>query len=462
MNKKLIISILIILVIVCVSVFALTTLKPSTVKSIYVDEDSLKDAGSLIVDSKSLNKSRCKFHSDSNDVNSILVKNGGYLKLYDSTVYKTSSAFIPSDDAKYYGANSAILVNTNGTLDISDVVITTSSETSNGIFVSNADASSGVYSQDSGDNGQIAVKGKTKANIKDVKIVTEADNSRGIAAAFNGAIDADGLQIETDGQNSPAISTGPGEGKIHVKNSELTTDVGMDNGVGSPLVYSTGNVTVENTQGTSYASQIAYINGNNSVELSGCDFTGYGYDNLEYDSNRNDSGGIFIYQSTDWDDENGTSLFKAKDSKLSISSDSSQYKDAPMIHVTNTDCVIDLENTEFDFGSGEFLDVSSQGQWGINGSNGGSVALNTHGEKIEGSVVVDNISSIEWDMNDTDFKGTIESTGNATINVNEGSTWTLTGYSSVSGLKVSGNIDYGDYKLVVAGKTYDSSHPFKG
>ena len=58
----------------------------------------------------------------------------------------------------------------------------------------------------------------------------------------------------------------------------------------------------------------------------------------------------------------GTSLFTAKDSKLTIPQDSSVYKEAPMFHVTNTACVIDLKNTEFSFGSGTFLEVSSQNQ----------------------------------------------------------------------------------------------------
>ena len=65
-------------------------------------------------------------------------------------------------------------------------------------------------------------------------------------------------------------------------------------------------------------------------------------------------------------------------------------------------------------------------------------------------------------MKNTEFKGAVNSTGNTTINVADGSTWTLTGDSSLSSLAVSGKIDYGNYKLTVNGKTYDSSNPFKG
>ena len=56
----------------------------------------------------------------------------------------------------------------------------------------------------------------------------------------------------------------------------------------------------------------------------------------------------------------------------------------------------------------------------------------------------------------------MNSTGNTTVNVAEGSTWTLTGDSSVSSLDVSGNIEYGEYSITVNGQKYDSSNPFKG
>lgn len=65
-------------------------------------------------------------------------------------------------------------------------------------------------------------------------------------------------------------------------------------------------------------------------------------------------------------------------------------------------------------------------------------------------------------MKNTEFKGAINSTGNTTVKVGEGSTWTLSGDSSVSSLGLSGNIEYGEYSLTVNGQTYNSSNPFKG
>ena len=429
------------------------------------------------------------------------------MTIKDSLVNKTGDTATSGDDADFYGVNSAILVNTNGTLDISNVEINTNSKGSNGIFVTNSEASGSSSSQGgssegsqppeaaggnssqggdggqppempsgqgSGEGGQAPgngggdpsgasdVSGNTEAIIKNVKITTHSDKSRGLDATYKGKINAENIIINTDGQSCAALATDRGEGEVHVKNSEINTGVSKTSGRGSPLIYSTENITVDNTKGTSYVSQIACIEGKNSIGVTNSDLTGYSEGNRKDGDNYVDLGGIFIYQSMSGDADVGTSLFTAKDSKLTIPQDSSVYKEDPMFHVTNTACVIDLKNTEFSFGSGTFLEVSSQNQWGTTGSNGGNAELKTASEKIDGNIIVDNISSLNWTMKNTEFKGAINSTGNTTANVADESTWTLTGDSSLSSLAVSGKIDYGSYKLTVNGKTYDSSNPFKG
>ena len=490
MNQKYIIAIIAILIIICVGAFALTNSSSNASTSIYAN--ALEDRGNLVVDSESLDESKGLYHTDSADVNTILVKNGGALKLIDSIINKTGNTASTGDDADFYGINSAVLVNTNGTLDISNVEINTDSKGSNGIFVTNAEAS-GEDSSAQGGNagrggqppempdggqhpetidgqgpggseepGQTTVSGTTEANIKNVKITTHSDKSRGLDATYNGIINAENVVINTDGQSCAALATDRGEGQVHVKNSDINTGVSKASGRGSPLIYSTGNITLENTKGTSYVSQIACIEGKNSIELTDCDLTGYGEGNRQDGDAYVDLGGVFIYQSISGDADVGTSQFTAKNSKLTIPQESSVYGEAPMFHVTNTACVINLDNTELSFGSGTFLEVSSQNQWGNTGSNGGTAELNTDNEKIEGNVIVDSISSLNWTMKNTEFKGAINSTGNTTVNVAEGSTWTLTGDSAVSSLAVSGNIDYGDYSITVDGQKYNSSNPFKG
>ena len=510
MNKKIIIAIIVVLLI-GVAAFAISNSNHSKgTSSISIDAGAMEDRGNLVVDSKSLDESNGLYHTDASEVNAILVKNGGALKLVNSILNKTGDTATSGDDADFYGVNSAILVNTNGTLDISNVEINTNSKGSNGIFVTNAEttvdntSSSGEAQgeggqppeamgngsgQGSGDGGQppempsgegsgeggqapdgngggqpgqSTVEGTTEATIKNVKITTHSDKSRGLDATYNGKITAENVIINTDGQSCAALATDRGEGEVHIKNSDINTGVSKDSGRGSPLIYSTGNITAENTKGTAYVSQIACIEGKNSIELTDCELTGYAEGNRKDGDAYVDLGGVFIYQSMSGDADVGTSLFTAKNSKLTIASDSSVYKDAPMFHVTNTACVITLENTELSFGSGTFLEIAGQNQWGTTGSNGGVAELNTDNEKIDGNVIVDSISSLTWTMKNTEFKGAINSTGNTTVKVADASKWTLTGDSSVSSLELSGEIDYGEFTLTVDGKEYNSSNPFKG
>ena len=495
MNKKIIIAIIALIIIICASgAFALTNTQQTS-----IDANALEDRGNLVVDSESLDESGGLYHTDSSDVNSILVKNGGTLKLANSIINKTGDTLTSGDDADFYGVNSGVLVNTNGTLDISNVEIITNSKGSNGIFVTNSEASDSSDSQQStgdggqppeatgeapdsnggeggqppevtgeggqapnggGQPGQSTVDGSTEATVNNVKITTYQDKSRGLDATYNGKITANNVEINTNGGSCAALATDRGEGEVHVENSQINTGVDKQSGRGSPLIYSTGNITLANSQGTAYVSQIACIEGKNSINIENSQLTGYGEGNREDNGEYVDLGGVFIYQSMSGDADVGTSQFTCSNSKLSIAEDSNYYKTAPMFHVTNTACVINLDNTEVNFGSGIFLDNSGQNQWGTVGSNGGEVELNTKNMVINGDVIVDTISSLNWNMENTEFNGAINSTGNASVTIGSGSTWTLTGDSSISNLEVDGNIEYGDYSLTVGDVTYNSKNPF--
>lgn len=497
MNKKFLIAIIVVIIIICAGAFLLT--QNSTSSSPSIDASALEDRSNLIVDGETLDENNGLYHAGDADLNTVLVKNGGILKLANSIINKTGDTSSTGDDADFYGINSAVLVNSNGSLDISNVEIFTASKGSNGIFVTNGEASSSESSggdastqpQQSGEgnqppeaqqpgnggqppeaqqpgaseqstqSGESSVSGTAKATISNVKITTHSDKSRGLDATYNGIIDAENVVINTDGQSCAALATDRGEGKVHVKNSDINTGVSKQSGRGSPLIYSTGNITAENTKGTAYVSQIACIEGKNSIELTDCDLTGYGEGNRQDNGEYVDLGGIFIYQSMSGDADVGTSLFSAKNSKLTIPEESSVYSEAPMFHITNTACVINLEDTSLSFGSGIFVEASGQNQWGSEGSNGGVCELNTNNEEIAGNIIVDSISSLNWNMKNTNYKGAINSTGNTTVNIAEGSTWTLTGDSTVSSLEVTGNIEYGEYSITVNGQTYTSSNPYK-
>ena len=519
MNKKILIAAIAIIIIICAGAFALTNMQTGNGASINVDANALEDKGTLVVDSEDISADKGIYSSSSSDENAVLVKNNGVLKLTNSIINKTGDTQSTGDDADFYGINSAILVNTNGSMDISNTKIVTNSKGSNGIFVTNAESSGSSSSSsvlidgnglaessgtapdgqggtppempggdsnggtppempsgDGSSNGapsggdsssmqsnQDSVEGTTQANIENVEITTYSDKSRGLDATYNGFINAKNVVINTNGQSCAALATDRGEGEVHVSNSELNTGVSKESGRGSPIIYSTGNITVADSNGTAYVSQIACIEGKNSIELTNCDFSAAAGGNREDNGEYVDLGGVFIYQSMSGDADVGTSTFTAKNSASSIESDSDYYKTAPMFHVTNTKAIVNLESTELNFGSGTLLDVSGQSQWGTVGSNGGELTFNAKDEILDGNVIVDSISSLNMTLSSTSFVGSINPSddfGETNLVIDSGSDWTLDGDSHVSSLENNGEIYYEGHTLYVDGVAYTESNPY--
>ena len=519
MNKKILIAGIAIVIIICAGAFALTNMQSGNGASINVDANALEDKGNLVVDSEEISQDNGMYSSSSSDENSVLVKNNGVLKLSNSIINKTGDTASTGDDADFYGINSAVLVNSNGSLDISNVKISTNSKGSNGIFVTNAESSESssegsvvldgnglgesadsqgassnggtppsMPSGDGGSNGgappsmpsgdsngapgggdssmqsnQDSVDGSTEANIQNVEITTYSDKSRGLDATYNGIINAKNVIINTNGQSCAALATDRGEGEVHVSNSVLNTGVSKESGRGSPIIYSTGNITVADSTGTAYVSQIACIEGKNSIELTNCDLSAAAGGNREDNGEYVDLGGVFIYQSMSGDADVGTSTFSAANSFLSIEEDSDYYKTAPMFHVTNTKAIINLEKTELNYGSGTLLDVSGQNQWGTEGSNGGELTFNAKDETLDGNVIVDSISSLNMTLSSTSFIGAVNPSddfGQTDVVIESGSDWTLDGDSHISSLENNGEINYNGHTLYVNGVAYSESNPY--
>jgi len=460
MNKKylIIIAIIIILAIIGFALFS----NSNTQKGSNIDVNALESKGNLEIDGQSQELANALYSTDKSDVNSILVKNGGILKLTGSFINKTGDTATSGDDADFYGVNSAVLVKDSAQATIENCEINTNSKGSNAIFVTNtnSDSSQGGGPNEGGTSPEQDSKtdtgsNTTVANIKNVKITTYQDKSRGLDATFGGIINAENIEINTNGGSCAALATDRGEGTVSVKNSILNTGVDDNKGHGSPLIYSTGNITVEDTTGTAHDGQIACIEGKNSITLKNCNLDCSAEGNRKDGDNYVDLGGIFIYQSMSGDADVGTSLFDCEDTTLSVKSDSQYYSASPMFHITNTKANINLKNSVFNFGSGILFDISGQNQWGNQGSNGGNVNLTAQGMSLNGDIIVDEISSLYFNLKDTTFKGAINSTGTTDIIIESGSTWELTGDSNVTSLQNNGNINLNGHSLYVNGVKYN-------
>ena len=282
-----------------------------------------------------------------------LVINGGSLKIEgDVVIDKTGSEDFQGrgDDYSFYGTNSAIVVvGENSKAEISGVTLST---------------------MVSGANAVVATNGGS-VEIKNSKISTTSDNSRGLHATYQGTISAKDTEISTLGASCAALATDRGEGTVTAENMTMETS-----GAGSPLIYSTGKITVKNSKGTAIGAQIAVVEGKNSISLEGCDFSTYGIGNR----NGVDNAGVMIYQSMSGDAGEGTGSFSATGCKLTIMQDSAVYESTPFFFVTNTTAAISLVNTTIDFSETQkFISAKGTSEWGRSGRNGGTVNLSVSG-----------------------------------------------------------------------------------
>ena len=292
-----------------------------------------------------------------------------------------------------------------------------------------------------------------KVYILDSIIETTGESSsRGLDATYGGYIEADNVKITTKGGSSASLATDRGEGTVIAKNSTLET-----NGAGSPVIYSTGDISIENTTGIANGAQMVVVEGKNNAIVTNSTLKASGKGNR----NEVDNAGVMIYQSMSGDAGEGTGTFTAKDSTLEIDSNSSYYKTAPFFFITNTKAVINLENNTMKYGSGVFASVKGTNEWGKSGSNGGDVILNAINQELLGNIEVDNISTMEINLKSgsvlTSTINTENTAKSITLNLDSSSKLKLTGDCYITSLNDEdssfSNIDFNGYKLYVNGTT---------
>ena len=352
---------------------------------------------------------------------------------YSNTgVTKTGNA--DGDEADFYGENSAVFATEKGTLTISDSLIETNGTHANAVF---------SYGEG------------TTVNIANSVIETQGDCSGGIMTTGGGTMNAENLTINTSGRSSAAIRSDRGGGTVNVSKGYYKTT-----GTGSPVVYSTADITVSDAYMESTASQGIVVEGKNSVTLNN--------DTLIADNNTKNSDksdyyqAVMIYQSMSGDAAEGTSSFTANGGSIT-------NKNGDIFFVNNTATEISLSGVEItnEDAEGVFLRVEAAG-WGNEGSNGGKVNMTASGQVISGDMLVDDVSTLNLYLREKSaFTGSINSSGQSGdvyLEIEDGSTWTLTADSYISGLTVSEGsaIDLNGHKLFVDGKEYTAGSASTG
>ena len=353
------------------------------------------------------------------------------ITITNSNITKSGNYSGKTDNSEFYGVNAAILVQGGG-LTITGGSVTDIAKVSNAIVATNG--------------GTITISGTT--------IKTTGDSSaRGLHATYDGIITACNANISTTGGSCATLATDRGEGTVTCTNCSLSTG-----GSGSPLIYSTGSISVTNTTGTASKAQVVVVEGKNSATIkdSNLKCTGNG-------NGRNDDCGVLIYQSMSGDAATGTASFTCINSNLEILSTSSVYNSTPFFYVTNTAANISLTNCTLTYGSEKFL-LADEGDWGESGSNGGTVTLTLTNQKINGNIIVGSSSSLTIELINSSINGIINGNKNASklaITLDANSNITLTGNSYYTSLTNSvsnnSNIITGSYSWSLYNESSNSS-----
>lgn len=377
------------------------------------------------------------YSSDTADESALLISTSEAVEIINATVNKTGDSD-GGDNCNFYGQNAAVLVKDGSTTTIQGAIITSDADGANGVF---------SYGGNGAQNG--ATGDGTTVIISDSTITTTGNGSGGIMTTGGGITQASNLTVTTSGQSSAAIRTDRGGGTVTVDGGTYTT-----NGLGSPAIYSTADITVSNATLVSNLSEGTCIEGLNSITLNNCDLTA---NNTQCNGNATFYDSIMIYQSMSGDAASGTSSFTMNGGTLTS-------KNGHVFHVTNTAakislCGVSIINKDSDH---ILLSVCDDG-W-----NGDSnvAELNASEQTLEGAVLVGDNSTLEMNLsNGSSFTGYIDGeivnangetvstkVGTVSVTLDETSTWTLTKDSYVTEFNGdASNVITNGYTLYVNG-----------
>ena len=377
------------------------------------------------------------YSSSTADQSALLISTSDNVTISNATVTKSGDSN-GGDNCNFYGQNAAVLVKDGTTTTITGATITSDAAGANGVF---------CYGGNGGQNG--ASGDGTTLIIKDTTITTTGSGSGGIMTTGGGVTKAYNLTVTTSGQSSAPIRTDRGGGTVTVDGGTYTS-----NGLGSPAIYSTADITVSNAKLVSNLSEGVCIEGLNSITLTDCDLTA---NNTKRNGNATFLDSIMIYQSMSGDAASGTSSFTMTGGSLTS-------KSGHVFHVTNTNAVITLSGVKItnSDSANVLLSVCDDGWSG--GSN--TATLNASKQTLTGAVLVGSNSKLTLNLSDSSsFKGYVNgkitnasgetvSTEVGTVNVtlDSSSTWTLTGDSYVTSFTGSAaNVISNGYTLYVNG-----------
>ena len=360
-----------------------------------VSKDTAIEPAAYTQDGGSVSETHKTYVATEDDQSAVYVTNSGEFTLDYATITKSGDSS-SNDNSSFYGLNAAVLAEAGSSIDLSNATIT---------------------STGSGANGAFSTGSGSVVNLTDITILAEGGGAHGVMATQQGVMTLINVDITTTGANSAPIATDRGSGTITVSGGESLTS-----GNDSPCLYSTGLLTISDYACTATASEMAVIEGANSIDLTNSTLT----------SSAEDKWGVMIYQSMSGDADGTLGVFTMTGGLLDFTAAS-----GALFFNTNSTAIITLNGVDVSAASGILVEAAGTDRWGTVGENGGITQLTANGQTLVGDMVVDAISSIDVTLqNASSLTGALNTanTGTLSLTLDASSTWTVTADSYLTSL----------------------------
>ena len=359
------------------------------------DNSEATDASAYIQTEGENSLSGATYSSFTSDANAVKVT-GGTLRLTNCSLTKDGGDTQNTDGSSFYGINAAVLASKQGTVQMTGGAIATNAIGANGIV---------AY------GGTVDVKGTT--------ISCSNRLSRGIHATGGGTITARDMTISTMGPNSSVIALDRGGGIVNVTGGRYSCT-----GEDCAVLYSTGELTVNNIRGTSMKGEMGVIEGDNIIAINNSQLSSYA------DAT---SRGLMILQSGSGDAGTGLNgIITVMGGSLTM-----KGNDAPLIEVvTNATGKVTLDGVTLTIPSGVLMRVDYNKRWDTSGATG-ILVLSGDGTTYTGDIEADTYSSAKVTVNEgVTWQGAYDNRGSAKLSelTMNGGTWTLTADSNVDNI----------------------------
>ena len=412
LNKNNIIAITIAIIIIVFVIILSNVGTPKTSK-IYPTENEVatsKLKANNIYD-KNTDISLATITSSKNDSSAILVKDSAIVTLRESSIKKYNGLISDKNKQEEIGLNSTIAVSYGSELKITDTSIETTTDYTNGIYVSGP---------------------KSFVQLIDSNINGFGLYSNGVVSSTSGNIEIEHSQITTKFKFSPTVVIKDSKGKVKLKNNVMLET----NGSSSPLFRSAGTIIMSDSTGSANASRFAVLNGGN-VTISNSTLISGGANDTEEEK---PSGFLITGKGKE-------TTLKLNKSSININDKMPYYNSAILMDIKDTKANILLDNSQLNFGSGKVLAISNS-----------DVSLELNNQSLKGTIDIDDNSKLKIDVKNSMLEmsfNSLNTNKNISLNLDETTTLILTGNIYVKELnnknKENSNIIYNNYNIFVAG-----------